>query len=141
MTKIKDLATVIVDNAFLQFPVDSERYELAIYISNYIGANCIDGLVVSLEPRVNRFMKETEQTITRALISLNRTLRLVGCNADEDRAKRLCVSLSNFGYSPLNILSWNDQEKREHLWFVISDLLRDTEATVGCSPVDWRLPK
>jgi hypothetical protein len=38
MTKIKDLATMTCDNAFLQFPIDEERYEL-LDVIQMIGAS------------------------------------------------------------------------------------------------------
>jgi len=36
MTKIKDLATVAVDNAYTLFPIDSERYELLVCLEAFL---------------------------------------------------------------------------------------------------------
>lgn len=36
MYKVKDLATICVDNAFRTFPVDAERYELLVSVENWV---------------------------------------------------------------------------------------------------------
>lgn len=105
MTKIKDLVTVSVDNAFLLFPIDSERYELAGCVMAY---NC--GILSyaagerfdTRDMRVRAFILETEENFRKAATAYARLftspwecLKAV----DFDRAKRVIASFESRPWS------------------------------------------
>lgn len=80
MTKVKDLIDVIVDNTFINIPVDSERYELVdllhpLTMEDLMEMSIPDRVGQQLGENVYRFLLETEKAFLRA----QRAARLVDC--------------------------------------------------------------
>jgi hypothetical protein len=101
MTKVKDLATVIVDNAFLQFPIDSERYELRAVLSHLEFLGLLKSVGVShvgggWALRVSDFLHESGRLVVRAThayMTIRYTEEYDGSLVTWDRARRLEMSL------------------------------------------------
>lgn len=106
MSKIKDLATVTVDNAFMLFPVNRERYELADLVESWaiafmvsIGTCERQPLPHSQDERINRFLVETNKTFHRAACSVFRVQAGLGHSTrDWDLYRRVLYALHKFHY-------------------------------------------
>lgn len=96
MTKIKDLVTVLVDNAFLLFPVDTERYELRGHACAYLLR--LHGLrekhPSDQDERVKSFLDETDKTIVRCSFAFARDFSTDSSRtkADDHRARLVMAS-------------------------------------------------
>jgi hypothetical protein len=70
MTKIKDLATVAVDNAYTLFPVDLERYELQSCVSAFLNdpdfCRDRDWRLPLCDERITAWLRQTDSTLLRA---------------------------------------------------------------------------
>jgi hypothetical protein len=81
MSKAKCLSNVLTDNAFLQFPVDEERYELFDALVRWVddlADNCSEALTtvpVTVDWRIMGFFIETSSTVKRACESYIRVLK------------------------------------------------------------------
>jgi hypothetical protein len=70
MTKIKDLATMAVDNAYMLFPVDLERYELQSCVSAFLNDPdfCRDNnwRLPLCDERITAWLRQTDTALLRA---------------------------------------------------------------------------
>lgn len=88
MTKIKDLAVMAVDNAFTQFPVDSERYELRATLTRYREVTRWE----SKDERINRFVLDLDGQLLKAALcyyQVHNDLSFSHSKLTQDRARRV----------------------------------------------------
>lgn len=73
MSKIKDLAIVAVESAFMLFPVTQERYELgrAIELTSNLSYDGSVGGLVSEDWRVNLWIRERDALFQKAALDFN----------------------------------------------------------------------
>lgn len=107
MTKIKDLATVCVDNMFRLVPVDEERYELFVHLDNWlqtIADSNIDDVVSTVPVFCNwaltdLFLKTQENILTSAVAAKRVWEAIDQDNLPlivRDRARRYFAAIHSF---------------------------------------------
>lgn len=94
MTKIKDLITVHVDTAFRMFPIDCERYELALFMLDRVAMpnfGYVDKSSLSQDTRINDFVVNAEENFANAAESLWSILYdpVNASSVCRDRARRI----------------------------------------------------
>jgi len=105
MTKIKDLATMAVDNAYMLFPLDLERYELRSCVSTFMSdpGSCWDRewrLPLGNE-RIAAWLRQTDSTLLRAAHSFWQV------HNDAALPKRAALLLDRARRCEATILAWN----------------------------------
>jgi hypothetical protein len=130
MTKIKDLVTVTVDNAFRNFPVDSERYELVEHV-DFIADELLKGnwsraTSPTGSERIMFFTKTVQDTFALHAMCLARVQTEDPLDLGPvvmDRARRAKASM-NPGDEVYDTLRDLEENVREY-WVVLFDCFRD----------------
>jgi hypothetical protein len=156
MTKIKDLATMTVDNAFLQFPVDEERYELFDVIRQIDEQGAL-GLLgrrsylvdevcrCSVSPqgspnylRVREFIEEVGTTVDRAYTAFVQkpTPDASDRSLTADRSRRFWASISNTVDVPATAIEEGFAETAIRFWFSVISALPQAQRDVY-----WSVPR
>lgn len=130
MPKIKDLGSVILDNAVSYFPVDSERYELAAAV-RLNAAYCMQHLGVYQHEnwRINEWLATTDATVWRAVDAYYDHLSAVQQDAMQaDLARRLRAMFDDS--MPAELLMYLDDSElfkatlHGAVWKLVSSLMR-----------------
>jgi hypothetical protein len=132
MRKIKDLSSVILDNAVSFFPVDSERYELAAsvrlnaaYYMQHLG-------VYQHETwRINEWLQSTDATVWRAVeafIRVSNEEKEISV-MEQDLARRFQAMFEGNTLLQIRMLSLDDEDLLKadlygSAWRVISAAMR-----------------
>jgi hypothetical protein len=129
MTKVKDLATVNVDNAFLLFPVDKERYELFVRVRDWVsdGVRPIDLLHEADEVwRVKEWYSYVHKNLTEAALAFR---QIYVCKHNllngitVDRARRVQATLLNYHYGHMQMVEYYSRASTsivvQALWEVV----------------------
>jgi hypothetical protein len=103
MTKIKDLAYVITDNAFLMFPIDVERYELRNVLDHITSPRhlCRDFVLDTPlgNERISSFIRAADSLLVdcaKCFGSVQNSPGLRSSRLTRDRARRCEATLRNW---------------------------------------------
>lgn len=97
MTKIKDLATVLTENVFINLPIDSERYELWCLVRDMIEKQ-INPLIDTVEGSGKEYLVRYLQQLDSILFEASESFVHVHCyedpefyctKMDQDRSRRV----------------------------------------------------
>lgn len=146
MTKIKDLVTVLLDNAVLLNPIDEERYELLVQVRDFVqDYSCSEGNALVLSgKRVNDWISASNKSIFHGA----EAVRVVQFHPEEarpvdlDRCRRLSAALEATWHGSPILLEDHADDVRCLVclvWQVV--LARMCESPVfnrACHPSDWR---
>lgn len=148
MTKIKDLVSVVLDNVFVMFPIDSERYELTsaafTYWQNRLISETASCAAVSSDSRICDMLEAIDQTFLRCVQAY---LRSSSIRADEptaldiDRSNRVKAAFHDV-HLPLSVYGSTPRLGRAictFLWSSLVDQLLHDKALQSTVPTDRRL--
>jgi hypothetical protein len=124
MTKIKDLATVTVDNVFKAFPLDSERYELIGHWAQMLSAfKEGDGYVwyPETDEPFRVYTEEMLKTLGQCAAAFKRHFSqepVAPGSIVHDRSRRVVETLKKFR-------AWESKELWECSWVATVEEIRD----------------